>query len=352
MNNILFVIIISIICVSVLLFIIKHFFSKQIEKFYAWILKLLFKSKIVALVITHGGFHIITIALCLLGIYILYSFIKDNNEEKFNQLIYTFYGDTLNNYKQNYLYFKKDISPRQGNIFNKGDIELEYGFIEDKSISSKKYISHVFKNDSSIFDLVSKVEYISVNEKKDTLYNKKKANIVNGYINFVDIKTNHQRYYYTYSKINDTTHIFKRRTNAIDPLKEWKSSNPYHCLWIGLKFKNETQLDSNSIIKIIYNKIEYKDSLKGIRQPITLEKIYPQPTMMNLTEIIYKGKELESVLKQGGIYITGVDPERKREIDRNDIILSVLIGTLAAFILDVIVNMIMKWRNLKTIVRE
>ena len=61
----------------------------------------------------------------------------------------------------------------------------------------------------------------------------------------------------------------------------------------------------------------------------------------------YKGKELEEVLNQGGIYITGVDPVRKDVVDRLDIIYSVLIGTIAAFILDIIVSLIVKWKKLK-----
>lgn len=340
------VIFLTIIIVSLCLIFVKIKFSKQIEKVYKWSLSVLSKHKLLALVLSHGGIHIIVMVLCILGIILLYNEIMSYNVAKFNQIVYTFYGDSLKNYKLNYLSFKKDIAPRPANTYNKGDIEIDYGFKRDSIVKNNKNVIVEFEGKAYECDLASKIEYYSINEREDTIYNKKqKQKIKKRYIEEYNKISNHHKIYYSYSPLSDSVHIFSRRTDANDPLKEWASINPYHCMWIGLYFKCKPELNNSSNIRIVYNKIS--ESSQGIRQPITLDNVYPQPTSITITDIVYSGKELETVIKQGGIYITGLDPERKREVDKIGVIYSVLIGTIAAFMLDVIVHLIIKWKNLK-----
>lgn len=341
------IIIFTIILVSLILLLVRYKFSKYFKRVYSYSLNFLAKHKLLALILSHGGIQMIVIIICVFIIILLYTQIMRNNETKFNQIIYTFYGDTLKNYKLNYINFKKDIYERSGDFYHWGDLELEYGFKTDRNTNNKKLVDHIFTNDTSTFDLISKMEYLSVNFRKDSLIDKKRINVINQYIAKIYRQTSHHRFYYNYSFLRDSTHIFKLRFDAKDPLKDWSSINPYHCMWIGINFKCETELNDKSIIRIVYNKIDYTDSLIGIKQPITLDKVYPQPTTMTLTELVYTGNELETVLKQGGIYITGVEPERKGKVDRLGIILSVLLGTIAAFILDVLVHLIIKWKHLK-----
>jgi len=343
------VILVSIIVVSLLLLIIKWKYSLLIEKLYSQILDYLATHKSLAIILSHGGIHIVVIIICCVLICQLYGQIMDNNQYQFNQVIYTFHGDTLGNYKLNYLKFKKDISRRPTNVFyNKGDFEFEYGYEKDTAINNHRYIAEISKKDSGKIDLVSKVEYLSINERLDTLFGDRRFHYVKGRgYDVVERLSNHHKFYYSYSPLTDTIHIFKRRTDANDPLKEWNSLNPYHCLWLGFDFREKPVFVPESEIRIVYNKLERVNPKGGIFQPITLDKVYPQPTSTTVKEIVYKGKELEEVLNQGGIYITGVDPVRKDVVDRLDIIYSVLIGTIAAFILDIIVSLIVKWKKLK-----
>ena len=351
---IMLVIVLTIILVTMIFLLIKSKFSRVVDKEYSKSINFLAKHKFLAVLLCHGGFHIIVIFISFILIALIYTQIMNNNEARFNQIIYTFYGDTLNNYTLSKLQFKKDIAPRPGNYFNEKDIEYRCGYKKSNNYDANRKINNVFSNDTSSFDLVTKIEYLSINDRSETIINNKKPRYIAypnsdlKYIEKKDERTNHHKFYYTYSPLNDTIHVFRRQTNANDPLKEWASNNPYHCMWIGFNFKCKLELDSTSEIRIIYNKIVYDKSTKGVRQPVTLDKILPQPTSLSLTELVYRGKELETVVKQGGIYITGVDPERKRAVEKWDIILSVLIGTIAAFIIDVAVQLILKWKNLKS----
>ena len=353
-KTLMLIIVFTIILATLILLIIKSKFSEVVDREYSKSVNFLAKHKLFAVLLCHGGFHIIVIIICFIIISLIYTQIMDNNEARFNQMIYTFYGDTLNNYTLSNIQFKKDIAPRPGNFFNEKDIEFRCGYKKSSNYDANRKIKDVIPTDTSFYDLVTKIEYVTINDRNDTIKNKKKYQYIKHpntnlmYIEKNEQRTNHQRFYYTYSPLNDTIHVFRRQTNANDPLKEWASDNPYHCMWIGFNFKCKPELDTTSEIRIIYNKIEYNNTIEGVRQPVTLDNILPQPTSLSLTEIVYRGKQLENVVKQGGIYITGIDPERKRHVDKWDVILSVLIGTIAAFIIDVAVQLILKWKNLKS----
>ena len=47
------------------------------------------------------------------------------------------------------------------------------------------------------------------------------------------------------------------------------------------------------------------------------------------------------------VYISGVDPEKKEIVEKQNLRSTVLLGTIIAFMLDIIVRLIIKWRKLK-----
>jgi uncharacterized membrane protein len=316
--------------------------------FYQWIIHVLTKTQCVARFLAHGGTHfILLLILIALGIIMGY-YLKNCNVASYNQIEYTFYGDTLGNYKINYLCLKKDMTRRPAESVNVEDIRLDVGYekIQD-TIPDKKILGKI--GDKMLdCDLVSKIRYVVRNNLPDTIY----TSPLMGYryytwadqlSKYVKI-TNHDRYYYGISTELDTRHRFYRQTDAIDHLIEWGESNPNFSFRIGIIMNDDVKLNNQSKIVIKYNDFVNKDS---INRPLVFDEIIPSPTYKNLSEIVYKGDELAQVIKGKGIYISGTDLQKKEKVEKAIFFYTVLIGTIIAFILDVIVQLVLKWRKLK-----
>lgn len=83
--------------------------------------------------------------------------------------------------------------------------------------------------------------------------------------------------------------------------------------------------------------------------PTVIEKVIPEPTELTIENIIYRGKDIERVFEQGGVYMTAVDNIKKVHADRMEFLWTVLIGTIIAFALDIIIQLILKWRKLQIV---
>ena len=79
---------------------------------------------------------------------------------------------------------------------------------------------------------------------------------------------------------------------------------------------------------------------------MVIESVFPTPTEITLENIIYDGKNVEKVFEQGGVYVTAVDPVKKAHANRMEFLWTVFIGVTLAFALDIIVQLILKWRKL------
>lgn len=341
--------------IALLLFalaIIGMIFNSLLSKEYFGAIHYLSSHKSIARFFAHGGIHLIVLFLCSLLLFVMLRALFRNNVASFNQLVYTFYGDTLKNYKLNYLSLEKDMSRRPGETFNKDDIVLAYGYERDTAVHNPKILRPPFQNKRIIddYDLVSVVRYLTVNSIKDTLEkNPSKKYLINKNNQVIHTEkiSNHDRYYYSYSRLTDVKHIFYRVTNAKDRLIDWNEMNPYFSFWIGIVMMDEVNLNDRSIIKIKYNKVEKENAQNGIERPLVLDKIMPEPTSKSMTEIVYRGKELDEVIRQRGIYISGEDPLKKSSAEKMNVFYTVLAGTIIAFILDIIVNLVIKWRKLE-----
>ena len=316
--------------------------------FYKWIIHLLTKTQCVARLLAHGGIHfILLLILIALGV-LMGCYLKKSNVTSYNQIEYTFYGDTLRNYKINYLCLRKDMTRRPAELINGKDIRLDIGYekIQD-TIPDKKILSK--RGDKMLdCDLVSKIRYVVRNNLLDTVANTpqpgyKYYTLVDQLSKSVKI-TNHDRYYYNISTELDTRHRFYRQTDAIDHLIEWGESNPNFSFRIGIIMDDDVKLNNQSKIVIKYNDFVNKDS---INRPLVFDEIIPSPTYKNLSEIVYEGDELTQVIKGKGIFVSGTDLQKKEKVEKAIFFYTVLIGTIIAFILDVIVQLVLKWRKLK-----
>lgn len=307
-------------------------------------------NKRIARFFAHGFIHTLTLLVLGISAFIMGSFIFESNTTSFNQMVYTFYGDTLNNYKLNYISLAKDMTNRKDNVYNDADVTLSYGYelikdsIERKLVAPYKYLK---SNDRC--DLVSKIRRVTKNDIQDTIIDKTHYNYLAPSCQYYQTvkKSNHERVYICSSSIRDRTHIFNQLTGGPDQLITKTKLNPFFSFWIGIVTPDHTVLNEKSIIRIKMNDINITNSTEGVTRPLIVEKVIPEPTTLTINEIVYKGKELANVLSQKGIYISGVDPIKKDEVDQKNLKYTVFLGTIIAFMLDIIVQLILKWRKLK-----
>lgn len=132
------------------------------------------------------------------------------------------------------------------------------------------------------------------------------------------------------------------------PQKERK--NPYLYFFIALFH----QIPDSVILKSTSISIEWGDSnskdnriTKMTTNPMRINYIYPEPDNMNFSTIIYSTQEkMREVCKNGGVVIQAEDIELVNRRNRLAFIYSILLGAVIAFWIDVLIHVIVKWRNL------
>ena len=324
---------------------------KKIESFYGKIIHVLFLGKWMSRILAYGGLHIALLFALGIQAYIMWKDLNKNNVTSFNQIIYRFYGDTLQNYNLNYLNFEKDMRRRNGDIHNEKDIVFYYGFQKKDTTNRKPNVSTIYIEGGikQNTDLVAKVRYLTCNDLPDTIDYKRRNQFEKSSKNIKKIVflSNHERYYYDSPTTDDSIHIFKHTTHAKDRLIEWNSDIPCFSFWLGFIIDNCSELNDKSIIKIKFNDYCKDVNKDGYRRPLIVDKVFPKPTEFSLNEIVYKGEELKAVIKQRGIYISGIDPEKEEIVEKKNLFSTVLLGTIIAFMLDIMVQLVLKWRKLK-----
>ena len=321
----------------------------MIKGLYKKIVHVLFIGKWMPKLLAFGGIHFLVLCLLFCQSVYMWTELNKNNVTSFNQILYHFYGDSLQNYRLNYLCFEKDMRRRPEGRPNPNDIKYEYGFTKiDTTHTAVKGKLKLNEAEQEAV-IISKIRYITCNNVPDTLCNSFKQQYKNDSTLIYNTRhvSNHERYYYDITNLDNSQVLFRRVTHARDHLIEWDKMNPCFSFWIGIIIDGESELNEKSVIRIKFNDFDRKVTSRGYRPPLITEKIVPQPTYQNIKEIVYQGHELKEVIKQGGIYMSGVDPEKKEITEKKNLRTTVLLGTMIAFMLDICVQLVLKWRKLK-----
>ena len=339
-------------------------YAKKTYNLYKNSLHFLALHKLPAFVLSHGGLHIVVLLFCIICAFFMYGEVQKYNKRTFRQLSFRIEGDTLKNYEINHIdmkIFRAKTDSVSNDVFS-------YKFQYRERIDSSRMLNTLLFNAGPYkgkkIDLVQK---ITVTVDDSTLI---KNNIKNG----EDVRkpgqltpNNTAKYKANYIVNNFTSFNFMAFT-ADDHVKkdlygfaapnianDWDSDNPYLCCFYGVHAIAGTyDLDENSVLEIQYNDYPYKVGQKFIgkendmfnEDPMTIETVLPKPTEMTLEKISYKGKDIEKVFEQGGIYVTAVDHVKEAKAIRMEFLWTVLIGTIIAFALDIAVHLIIKWRKL------
>ena len=308
------------------------FLGRKVIHYYTSFLNWLSRHKGVPRFFAHGGLHLLFLLLCILGGIYLYGEIDRYNQRTLRQFSFRIDGDTMGNYKLSHLeiyVFKDERIPTVDNI----RYIFQLGYKDSLNYKTEECKLDPYKGKK--IDAVHKISLVAEEKQKSESYW--------WFTNDDDIKKDNIEY------------SLRNLTN------NWEGDNPYFCCFYGIHaIRGSYNLDSTSKIVILYNPFPYDEHSTELnshndlyeKPPMTIEKIYPQPTFMDLNVIVYNGRDVEYVLDQGGVYVTAIDPDKKNHADRMEMLWTVLLGTIIAFSLDIIVQLILKWRKLKEYKKE
>lgn len=136
--------------------------------------------------------------------------------------------------------------------------------------------------------------------------------------------------------------------------------NPYYSLFIRFHYNpllvhesvlpmstDSLELDSSnpfpSKIKIIF-KMDKFDMEHP--QLVSYTTIQPTPSKVGFDYVLYDNPVMLREILNNGIYIEAENVAMARKVERKAFLFSVLMGTVIAFMLDVIITLILKWRRL------
>ncbi len=338
---------------------------KKLKTIYKKSVAYLAKHKLPAFILSHGGLHILVLLLCIIGAVFMYGEVQKYNKRTFRQFSFRIEGDTL----ENYLLTHFDMSIRRlqdSSGYDAIDYKFQYGRKKDVSQPLNTLVCNVIPHSGKIVDAI---QQITVTVDDYTVFDKETMHI--GATSFSEESpANTAKVCYNYL-INKVTafhfDVFTSGDNIKKSLytikipyltNDWDSDNPYLCCFYGVHaIPWSFDLDSTSTLTIPYNEYPYKVSGNYVSEkndmfenaPMTIEMVLPRPTEMTLEKIIYKGKDIEKVFEQGGVYVSAVDPVKKAKANRMEFLWTVLIGTIIAFALDIMVQLVIKWRKLSVV---
>ena len=283
-----------------------------------------------------------------------YEAIKACSPDKY--FVYSIYGDI---YIHGGEYYLSDESPESPNIFLReipnGFTYINFGYkyefdselaLEDRpdTIIANKFITISSENHDSDFQ-IDTTTYIKISQFKRI----QKSSYDDGKRVF--------QYFY-----NDTTINTFKDKDLYD--NEYEIPILFHGDYIYETKNNKSPITAFYIDLngVCLNDVEWPDSivkgclsiyfgiendLNGSIDPYEIKYVHPQPDVITPFKIEYSSpKSINSILTNNGIYLIIENIHAKNIIDTKRTQYSVLIGALIAFMLDIIVNLILKWRRL------
>lgn len=124
-------------------------------------------------------------------------------------------------------------------------------------------------------------------------------------------------------------------------------SNPENPIYYRFFINIDVTKYLDSVSGVIEIDFAGEDSLGIYTNPKEIITIFPEPDIIRLNKICYKTPaKIKSVLDNRGLYVFMEDINRRKDIERRTFLCTVLFGAALAFMLDIFVNLIIKWRNL------
>ena len=136
-------------------------------------------------------------------------------------------------------------------------------------------------------------------------------------------------------------------------VKKFSHNSPTTALFYELSYLEDDTVEfTNSRVEIVFGKQHNYigndvSFLNEDLKPFEIKYAYPQPDEITPFSIAYnRPNSISSIIKNNGFYIIVEDVVAKNKANRISLQYTVLIGAIIAFMLDILVNLILKWRRL------
>lgn len=283
---------------------------------YRIITRFLARHKKMSLFLSHGGLHILVLIMIIIATAISISKVSETMTK-------------------NYLIFDFECLPKEGNI------PVEYFcFKINPNAKGQKYEYRLHANIDSLFKYNPKYRcswdiYSPLREQRIS----HKVKIDKGDNDLVTYETDRSRLTIDFKSF----FVMASSTMPIvNDCLERQKDNPYKIFQLKV---NVGMYNLNDSSEVVIDLSPYKNDDHTV---ITFEKVFPQPTEYGLNKVVFRGKtDVERILRDGGLYIEAQDSVKAFKADRYALVFSVMAGTLIAFALDIIINLIYKWRRLE-----
>lgn len=229
---------------------------------------------------------------------------------------------------------------RAGDISESDQVIVEYNLSELGS--SEKYINR-FAKDSLVageFSVRFNGEIKSASSSPNRFF--KTHNGVDEFETLVDTisKESYRNFFIsTPSALGKARFSETFRGNFLSSSK----NNPF--IYFNLVIDGPIEMPSDSS----YVGFTFAERLKGSNvaaSPVNIINVFPEPTYVSPSYIIYSGEQFRELWKNSGFTFLAEDLGVKRKSDRATFLWTVLFGTAIALTIDILVNLILKWKML------
>lgn len=309
---------------------------KRLRQIYNKCISFLSNHAKIAFILSHGGLHLVVLVILIILAFILYQKSKTSENVAVNHVTVFFdssESDTIGNasYQLKSLACNVNLS----NYYSNKNDYFNFNFEVVKTSELLHY------NNDSIIDNKEHEIYYAVQSNYGVIYNNgnphkyQKNDRFGGDIilkNKADYEIPINFEIYNKNKGESPTSVFFLELatgNMFDEhiLKNYQGR--YNQIYRNLRVKIELGVSSTQY------------------QAIEIKYVNPQPDVITPFGIEYNRREsIDQILLNKGIYVVYDDINVRNESNRKSFQYSILIGTILTFLLDIIVNLILKWKRL------
>ncbi len=125
-----------------------------------------------------------------------------------------------------------------------------------------------------------------------------------------------------------------------------EENSPYYCYRLIFRNVGAKKHRPFGVISIELDELKWDYHPAYSNKPIVFEQINPKPDVISGGYISYTDSTKLDEINRNGLFLYAKDLDLEHKMKRNEYQDSVIVGILFAFALDIIVQLVIKWRNL------
>ena len=332
-----------------------------IKKSYNKCVEYLSTHKKVALVLSHGGLHLLVLLILIIVALLLYheTYRNETVDVKHVKVDVSNYSNDTEELMCYFVGLMYGVIDLNNNIQEKDSFNINFTFFRADTLISEDYFDD-YDYPFSISNALFSIDIKSNNSQleKNSIY----KNSINSYI--IDK---------TQTRINYEKQIPLTNIGVDIPIQFNLNNNnankksPTSVLFLEINIDDEVAEEyefsyvpklhsigntyfAGSSLRIQLGNTELNNLDESNYKPFEIKYVYPVPETITPSYIEYRGgMSIQHILQNHGIYLIYEDVMARNKANRISLQYTVLIGAIIAFMLDIIVNLIIKWRKLSKI---